>query len=83
MLLYFLLISASVTKKYNIHEGEIAKYDIKAPRDIKDETTTNALVKQAIKGVSSQYVKKSEVAIEAIDEVNTFFKSQSGEGRIN
>lgn len=71
--IFFLLISASVTKKYNIHEGEIAKYDIKAPRDIKDETTTNALVKQAIKGVSSQYVKKSEVAIEAIDEVNTFF----------
>lgn len=71
--IFFLLMSTNITKKYNIHEGEIAKYDIKAPRDIKDETTTNALVKQAINGVSLQYVKKSEVEIEAIDEINTFF----------
>lgn len=73
LFIFFLLVLAPVTKKYNIKEGEIAKYDIKAPRDIKDELTTNALIKQAINGVSSQYAKKSETAIEAIDEVNTFF----------
>lgn len=71
--IYFLLLTASVTKKYDIKEGEIAKFNIKAPRDIKDEFTTKSLMKQAVEGVTLQYTKKSEIAIEVINDMNSYF----------
>lgn len=71
--IYFLLLTAPVTKKYDIKEGEIAKFNIKAPRDIKDEFTTKSLIKQAVDGVTLQYTKKSEIAIEVINDMNSYF----------
>lgn len=83
--IYSLLITAIVTKKYKMYEGEIAKVSIKAPRDIKDEHTTQLLIEEEKKKVQPQYIKKTEIKISCLDEVSNFFiktaqiKDSSGE----
>ena len=73
ILIFMILISTLITKKYNFSEGEIAKVTIKAPRDIKDEHTTELLIEQETKKVQPQYMKSTEVKVAAIDDINNFF----------
>lgn len=79
------LATSVVTKKYNLKEGDIAKVDIKAPREVKDEISTEARVQQAIDSAPIQYNKKPEVKTESINKINSFFskllqiKDASGE----
>jgi putative nucleotidyltransferase with HDIG domain len=74
-----------VTKRYNLKEGDIAKVDIKAPREVKDEASTEARTQQAIDAVPIQYSKKTEVKTETINRINSFLsrvsqvKDMSGE----
>lgn len=71
--IYSILITAIVTKKYKFSEGEIAKVSIKAPRDIKDEHTTQLLIDEEKKKVQPQYIKKAEVKISCLDDISNFF----------
>ncbi|WP_294182377.1 HD family phosphohydrolase [uncultured Clostridium sp.] len=71
--IYSLLASGFTTKKYNLSEGDIAKADIKAPRDAKDELSTEAKIQQAINAVPIQYNKKPEVKTESLNKLNDFF----------
>lgn len=71
--IYSVLMTSLVTKKYNLKEGDIAKADIKAPREVKDELSTEARIQQAIDSVPIQYNKKPEVKTETINKINSFF----------
>ncbi len=71
--MYVVLVTSFVTKKYDLQEGDIAKVDIKAPREIKDEVSTKARLQQALEAVPIQYTKRTEVKTEILNEVNSFF----------
>ncbi len=71
--IYSVLVTSVVTKKYSLKEGDIARVDIKAPREVKDELSTEARVQQSINSVPIQYNKKTEVKTESINKINSFF----------
>src|SRR3712207_2025706 len=73
IILYLALITSLVTQKYNVKEGDIAKVDIKAPREIIDDTSTKARIQQAIESVPLQYNKKTEVKNNVTDDINQMF----------
>lgn len=70
---YFVLVTGLTTKRYNLKEGEIAKVDIKAPREVKDERSTKDRINQVLNSVSIQYNKSPEVKTEAVNKLNDFF----------
>ncbi len=71
--IYSILATSIVTKKYSLKEGDIAKAYIKAPREVKDELSTEARIQQAIDSVPIQYNKKTEVKTESLNKINNFF----------
>ncbi|EJO5347200.1 HDIG domain-containing protein [Clostridium botulinum] len=73
LFMYLVLATAFVTKKYDLQEGDIAKVDIKAPREIKDQVSTKARLQQAVESVPIQYTKRTEVKTETLNEINSFF----------
>lgn len=75
--IYSVLVTSLVTKKYSLKEGDIARADIKAPREVKDELSTEARIQQAIDSVPIQYNKKPEIKTETINKINTFFSRLS------
>lgn len=62
-------------KRYDLKEGDIAKTNIKAQREIIDEASTSAAVKKAVDAVPLQYNKNYEVKSQVLSQVNAFFKS--------
>lgn len=62
-------------KRYDLKEGDIAKTNIKAQREIIDEASTAAAVKKAVDAVPLQYNKNYEVKSQVLGQVNAFFKS--------
>ena len=71
--IYSLLVTGLTTKKYNLKEGDIAKVDIKAPREVKDELSTEMRIRQAEDSVPIQYNKNLEVKTGVISKLNSFF----------
>lgn len=71
--IFSVLVTSIVTKKYSLKEGDIAKVDIKAPREVRDEVSTAARIQQATDSVPIQYNKKPEVKTEIINKINSFF----------
>ena len=70
---YFLLITAVVPKKYDLHVGEIAKSDIKAPRETVDEKATEESLNEALAKVGEQYTLRTDVKSDAEEEIKSFF----------
>ncbi|AND85661.1 HDIG domain-containing protein [Clostridium tyrobutyricum] len=75
ILIYAVLLTGLTTKRYNLKLGEIAKVDIKAPREVKDDLSTQDRVNQVLDSVPIQYNKKPEVKTETIDKINKFFST--------
>ncbi|MEY7998963.1 HD family phosphohydrolase [Clostridium sp. Mt-5] len=75
--IYSLLASGFTTQKYNLTEGDIAKVDIKSPREVKDELSTETRIQQAVDAVPIQYNKNPEVKTESINKLNDFFSKVS------
>ncbi|WP_244833281.1 HDIG domain-containing metalloprotein [Clostridium sp. BJN0001] len=71
---YVIIISSLSTKQIKLSEGEIARTDIKAPRDIVDEKATKEKEQQAIDKVGKQYTTDEKIKAEAEDNINNFFK---------
>jgi len=72
-ILYFILITALITKTYDIKKGDIAKTTIKAQRDIKDEISTKARIEEAIRLVPPQYTINPEIKDNALNSINILF----------
>lgn len=73
LVVYFILITALITKTYDLNEGDISKVSIKAQREIKDEASTKARIDEALKLVEPQYLLKPEVKNSAVSTVESLF----------
>jgi putative nucleotidyltransferase with HDIG domain len=73
-LFIFIVLSTSlVTTKYSLKEGDIAKVDIKAQREVEDVAATGERRLQASNSVPLQYNKRTEVMTAAVDKINGLF----------
>jgi cyclic-di-AMP phosphodiesterase PgpH len=70
---YGVLLTGLTTKRYNLKVGEIAKSDIKAPREVEDELSTKDRINQALDSVPIQYNKDPEVKTKTVNRLNSFF----------
>lgn len=73
ILIYGLLITSIAPKKYNLTEGDIAKVDIKAPRDTIDERATKEKEEEALQKVEKQYTVDAKIKIEAQENIKKLF----------
>ena len=73
ILIFSVMATSLITKKYNLKEGDIAKIDIKAQREVEDQFLTLERKQQAISTVPLQFNKKTEVKTEVITGINDFF----------
>ena len=73
MLCYVVLMTSQIAKKINISVGEIAKYNIKANREVINNIATKAKEKQAEENVPNQYTEKPDVKKSSIENIKTLF----------
>jgi len=71
IILFGIMITSRVTKTYTLQVGDIAKEDIEATREVTDQKSTGDLVKESINSVALQYIKKPDVQIKVINEINS------------
>ncbi|WP_446898752.1 HD family phosphohydrolase [Clostridium sp. LBM24168] len=71
--IYGVLLTGLTTKRYNLKVGEIARVDIKAPREVKDELSTQDRINQVLESVPIQYNKNPEIKTQTVDRLNNFF----------
>lgn len=72
-LIYVILITSLITKTYDIKEGDIAKYSIRAQRTTIDEFSTKAKKDEAVNLIPAQYSIDAGVKDWAINNVSTLF----------
>ncbi|KEI00963.1 HD family phosphohydrolase [Clostridium botulinum] len=68
-----LLITSLVTQKYDLKEGDIARADIKAPKEVTDTLKTKEKQVQQEEAVPLQYNKNVEIKKETLQEIDTLF----------
>ena len=73
IIIFGIMLTSLVTKKYDLKEGDIAKVDIKASREVEDKLATDARRKQAADSVGQQYNKKPEVEGNSEADLNSNF----------
>jgi putative nucleotidyltransferase with HDIG domain len=73
LVIYFVLITALLTKTYDLKEGDISKISIKAQREIKDDASTKARLDEALKLIVPEYSIKPEVKNNAISSIELLF----------
>ena len=61
LITYILLVTAVAPKQYDLKEGDIARIDIKAPRDTVNELATQERIKEATDKIDKPYTLKGEV----------------------
>lgn len=71
IIMYSILVTALVPKKYTLNVGDIAKVDIKAPREVENEGATETNKTKAVESVEKKTIKVpvKEKAIENIDKL--------------
>jgi cyclic-di-AMP phosphodiesterase PgpH len=79
--IYLLLLTVIAPKKHNLSVGDIAPVDIKAPIDTIDEIATKQKEEEAMAKAreDKQYIVKSEVKTQAIENVKKLFNKLSTE----
>ncbi|WP_300347426.1 HD family phosphohydrolase [Clostridium sp.] len=75
IIMYGILMTGLVTQKYDLKVGDIPKSDIKAHREIIDETATDARKKEAEEKVDKQYSLSTDIQKQSEDKVKSFFNS--------
>ena len=70
---YFILITAITPQRYDLNEGDIARVDIKAPRETIDEKASEQKLNEALDKVDKQYTEKSEVKSQAVQNMEGLF----------
>jgi putative nucleotidyltransferase with HDIG domain len=78
IIIYGIMLTSIVPKTYDLKEGEIAKNDIKAQRDVEDTTATEEREKEAADSVGQQYDINGEVEVEAEQDLNSTFDKVNG-----
>lgn len=70
---YVVLMTSQISKKVNISVGEIAKYNIKANREVINNVATDEKEKQAEENVPNQYTEKADVKKNSVENIKTLF----------
>ncbi|GAA0768150.1 HDIG domain-containing metalloprotein [Clostridium subterminale] len=74
LIVYLILSTVVVSKKYNLQVGEIAKFDIKAPRDVEDKVATQKNIEEELKHIQETYTYDANIRKVAIDNINKLFE---------
>jgi hypothetical protein len=77
LFMFIVLATSLITTKYSVKEGDIAKVDIKAQREVEDSASTEERRRQASAAVPLQYNKKTEVMTEAVESINSLFSKRA------
>ncbi|WP_343779974.1 HDIG domain-containing metalloprotein [Clostridium sartagoforme] len=85
LVIYLLLLTVIAPKRHNLSVGDIATVDIKAPIDTVDEIATKQKEEEAMAKAreDKQYIVKSEVKAQAIENVNKLFNKIVSENSSN
>lgn len=73
IVIFFICSKSIIPEKYNFNEGDIAGFDIKAPRDFRDDMATQVKIDEALKEVPPQYNKNNAILSEAVDSIKQYF----------
>lgn len=73
IILFSILITSLISPKYSLEAGDIAKNDIKAPREVQDKLATEEKYEQVRKSINPQYAKSNEVKTKIIEEMDLLF----------
>ena len=76
IIMYSILVTALVPKKYTLNAGDIAKVDIKAPREVENEISTESNRAKAVENVGEKTVK-APVNEEAVNNIKRIFSAVS------
>lgn len=68
-----IIMTSLVTKKFDLKEGDIAQFDIKATKEVTDKLVTEEKQKQKIESVPLQYNKNLEIRKEALAQIENLF----------
>lgn len=74
VVIFFICSKSIIPEKYNFIEGDIAGFDIKAPRDFRDDMATQAEIDRALKDMPVQYNTNTAVLSQAADSIEQYFK---------
>lgn len=72
-IIYLILMTSLISKKYDLKVGDIPRANIKANREIVNENATEALKKSEVEKVDKQYTLKTDIQKDAESTVNNFF----------
>lgn len=73
IVIFFICSKSIIPEKYNIKEGDIAGFDIKAPRDFRDDMATQAKIDKELKDVPEQFNTNTEVLSQAVNSIDKYF----------
>ncbi|MDU1411496.1 MAG: HDIG domain-containing protein [Clostridium sp.] len=73
IIIYLILSTSVVGKKYDLQVGEIAKYDIKAPKDVEDKIATEKLKQEQLNHIQESYTYDSNIKKEALENIDKLF----------
>lgn len=71
--IYGILITAILPEKYSLKEGDIARVNIKSPRDVEDELSTREKKEAAIKSIRPEYTIDSNVKANMQKNIESLF----------
>lgn len=74
VIMYSILVTALVPKKYTLNVGDIAKIDIKAPREVENEISTESNRTKAIQSVGEK-TTKVPVTEKAVENIGKLFSA--------
>ncbi|MBU3189700.1 HD family phosphohydrolase [Clostridium bowmanii] len=74
IIMYSILVTALVPKKYTINVGDIARIDIKAPREVENEVATENNRTKAVELVGKKTIKVS-VNKDAVENISKLFSA--------
>ncbi|MGH4118878.1 HD family phosphohydrolase [Clostridium sp.] len=74
MVMFSILVTALVPKKYTLNVGDIAKVDIKAPREVENEVGTKKNRDDAVQGVGKR-TTKIQVNKQVIADIDELFSA--------
>lgn len=75
IIIYSILVTALVQQKYTLNVGDIAKLDIKAQREVENETATEINRAKAVEIIGKRTVKIPEIADDAISNIEKIFNT--------
>ncbi|SCN21789.1 phosphodiesterase [Clostridium sp. N3C] len=78
IVLFVTLITSLISPKYTLEAGDIAKADIKAPREVQDKIATEEKYEQIKKSINPQYTKDNEVKNKITENINLLFTTLKG-----